>query len=60
MRRALLLAAAAAAFLVAPAGAYVVAGHPWANHRITHYRVKAADWAVRRAVADSSRTTSPG
>ncbi len=53
MRRSLLLAAAV--LLVVPAGAraYVIAGHAWANHRITYYnRVKTADWAVRRAVAD--------
>jgi hypothetical protein len=52
MRR-LVLAAAVLLAVPGAARAYVVAGHPWPNHRISYYNaVKADDWAVRRAVAD--------
>jgi hypothetical protein len=51
MRRLLVLAALV---LVVPeaANAFVFAGRPWPNHRVTYYNtVTSRDWAVKKAVA---------
>ncbi len=50
----LLAAATVALALLVPAAAhaYVFAGRPWPNHRVTYYNtVKSRDWAVKKAVA---------
>lgn len=51
MRR-LVLAAVLLLLLPEAANAFVFAGRPWPNHRVTYYNsVKSRDWAVKKAVA---------
>ena len=51
MRR-LVLVALFVLFLPEAANAFVFAGRPWPNHRVTYYNtVKSEDWAVKKAVA---------
>ena len=50
MRR-LLVLAAIALFIPESANAFVFAGRPWPNHRVTYYNAVASeDWAVKMAV----------